>query len=64
MKRLCNQKNLPLYKNMTNNQMVTYINHNNSSTKYDMISLFLLRPPELLGVLTNPIEYFSLFHID
>ena len=49
---------------MTNNQMVTYINHNNSSTKYDMISLFLLRPPELLGVLTNPIEYFSLFHID
>ena len=49
---------------MTNKQMATYINHNGSSTKYDMISLFLLQPPELLGVFTNPIDYFRLCHID
>ena len=49
---------------MTNNQMETYRNHNGSSTKYDMISLFSLHPPELCGVFTNPIDYFGLYHID
>ena len=49
---------------MTNNHMATYRNNNGSPTKYDMIFLFLLRPTELLGVFTNPIDYFRLFHID
>ena len=64
MQRLRNQDNIPLYQHMTNNQMATYINHNGSSTKYDMISFFLLQTPELLGVFTNPIDYFRLCHID
>ena len=64
MQRLLNQNNIPLYQHMTNNQTETYINHNSSSTKYDMISLFSLRHPKLLGVFTNPIDYFRLCHIN
>ena len=63
MQNLRNQKNIPLYQNMTHNQMATYRNRNGSYTKYDMNSLFLSCPPELLGVFTNPIYYLRLCHI-
>ena len=63
MQRLRIQKNLPPHQCMTTNQIITYRNHNGSSTSYDMISIFALRPPELLGVFTNPVDYFRLCHI-
>ena len=49
---------------MTDAQMMTYKNHDGSVTKYDMISLFSLRPPELLGVFRNPIDYYRYCYID
>eukprot|EP00956_Cyclotella_meneghiniana_P018903 scaffold31899_cov24-Cyclotella_meneghiniana.AAC.1 len=49
---------------MTATQMVTYRNHNGSASKYDMISIFSLRPPELLGVFRNPMDYFRYCSID
>ena len=55
---------LPIEQHMTNNQIATYRNHNGSSARYDMISIFSLRPPELIGVFTNPIDYFRLCYIE
>ena len=43
---------------MTENQIITYRNHNGSTTKYCSISIFGLRPPEFLGVFCNPVDYF------
>ena len=48
---------------MTNIQMATYRNHNGSSKNYDMIYLFSLHPPELVGSCTNAIDYFRLCHM-
>ena len=49
---------------MTESQSATYRNHDGKSSKYDMISLFSLRPPELLNVFTNPVDYFILCYIE
>ena len=57
-------KNFPDHKKMSKNQILTYGNHNGNTTKYDMISIFSLRPPELLKVFTNPVDYFRYCHID
>ena len=48
---------------MTTNQLATYRNHNGNAAQYDMISIFSLRPPELLHVFQNPIIYFRLCYI-
>jgi len=58
MQRLRNNLRLLTNQHMTDNQIATYCNHNGSSLNYDMISIFSLRLPELLGVFTNPIDYF------
>ena len=47
---------------MTGSQRVTFRNHNGRSSSYDMISIFSLRPPELLGVFRNPVDYFRYCH--
>ena len=49
---------------MTNSQMLTYHNHHGQAKKYDKISVFSLRPPELLGVFRNPSHYFRYCFID
>ena len=57
------RKNLPIYQQMTANQNLTYQNHDGKTSKYDMISIFSLHPPELLGVFRNPIDYFRYCYI-
>ena len=57
-------KNFPDHKEMTENQILTYGNHDGNTTKYDMISIFSLWPPELLKVFMNPVDYFRYCHID
>ena len=64
MQRACLKVNLPKEQRMTGCQMVTFRNHNGKYAKYDMISIFSLRPPELLGVFRNPVDYFRHCHID
>ena len=64
IQRLRIQKHLPVTQHMTSSQIATYRNHDGSSSKYDMISIFSLHPPERLGVFTNPVDYFRLCHID
>ena len=49
---------------MTDSQIATYKNHDGKAKSYDQISLFSLRPPELLKVFTNPVDYFRLCYID
>ena len=49
---------------MTANQARIYRNHDGSVNKYCLISLFGLRPPELLGVFRNPIDYYRYCRID
>ena len=49
---------------MTANQSLRYQNHDGKTSKYDMISIFSLRPPELLGVFRNPIGYFRYCYIE
>lgn len=49
---------------MTDNQMATYRNNDGKAHKYDKISQFSLRPPELLKVFTNPIDYYRYCQID
>lgn len=49
---------------MTSSQMATYRNHDGSASKYDMISLFSLRPPELICVFKNPVAYYRCCYID
>ena len=38
--------------------MSIFRNHNGKASRYDMISILSLRPPELLGVFRNPVEYY------
>ena len=54
---------LPTEQLMTENQIATYKNHDGKAKSYDQISLFSLRPPELLKVFTNPVDYFRLCYI-
>lgn len=64
MQRARMQFDLSEWHRMTEGQMLTYRNHNGKASKYDMISVFSLRPPELLGVFRNPIDYFRYCYID
>ena len=48
---------------MTENQIATHKNNDGNIKSYDQISLFSLRPPELLKVFTNPVDYFRLCYI-
>ena len=63
MQRARLQINLPEYHRMTDGQMITYRNHNGKAARYDMISLFSLRPPELLSVIRNPVDYYRCCYI-
>ena len=48
---------------LTPSQEMTARDHKGSSRKYDMMSIFGLRPPELVSVFDNPKYYFGfLFH--
>ncbi len=49
---------------MTANQIVIALEHETSTRQYDMISIFGLRPPEVLSLFQNPQEYFRFCHID
>ena len=40
------------------NQLTTWKNHGGKAVIYDDILIFSLRPPELLDVLKNPVDYF------
>ena len=53
-------KNLPMSQRMTRNQLITFRNHGGRAASYDDISIFSLRPPELLYVFRNPVDYFRL----
>ena len=64
MQRARLQVDLPDYHCMNDSQMTTYRNHNGKASRYDMISIFSLRPPELLGVFCNPIDYYRCCVID
>ena len=55
---------LPDKQEMTANQALIYRNHNGSTNKYCLISIFGLRPPELLGVFRNPVDYYRCCRID
>lgn len=58
------QFNLSELHHMTETQMLTYRNHNHNASMYDVISIFSLQPPELLGAIHNPINYFQYCYID
>ena len=58
------RSNLLVHQQMTPSQHLTYRNHQGKTSNYDMVSLFSLRPPELLGVFRNPIDYFRYCHIE
>jgi predicted GIY-YIG superfamily endonuclease len=64
MQRLRQGKNLPKCQLMRESQVATYRNHLGKSSRYDEISIFSLRPPELLEVVTSPLAYFRFFHVD
>ena len=64
MQQIRSRSNLSEHQQMTSNQHLTYRNHHGKTSKYDMVSIFSLRPPELLGVFRNPIDYFRYCHID
>lgn len=49
---------------MTENQLYTYKKHGGKSVSYDKISIFSLRPPELLYIFQNPVDYFRYCSID
>ena len=53
-------KNFPRQQLMTPSQISTFKNHDGKSQSYDEISIFSLRPPELLDVFNNPVDYFRL----
>ena len=58
MNRARCQSELPEQHHMTENQIITYRNHNGSTTRYCGISIHGLCPLELLGVFRNPVDYF------
>ena len=60
LQRVRIDRNLPISQRMTTNQLLTYRNHGGRSASYDEISIFSLRPPELLYVFRNPVDYFWL----
>ena len=60
MQQIRMQMNLSDEQFMSESQCATYRNHNGITSKYDMISIFSLRPPELLGVFRNPVDYLIL----
>ena len=64
MQRAWLQLGLSIEHCMTGRQMATFRNQNGKSTKYDIISIFSLWPPELLSVFRNPVEYFRYCYID
>ena len=49
---------------MSTNQLETHPNHDGKSSSYDTISIFGMRPPELLGVFKNPKHYFRICKIE
>ena len=64
VQKIRNIKCFPLHRVMTPNQLATYRNHHGNTAKYDQISVFSLRPPELFDVFTRPKDYFWFCHID
>ena len=63
VQRICRWMNLPAHQLMSEHQSATHRNHDGKSSSYDMISIFGMRPPELLGVFKNPKQYFRLYSI-
>ena len=56
--------NLRFHQQLTLNQEATVQDHKKKTRKYDMISIFGARPPELVSVFQNPKVYFRLCHIN
>ena len=56
--------NLRFHQQLTLNQESTVRDHKKKTRKYDMISIFGARPPELVSVFQNPKDYFRLCHIN
>ena len=63
MKRIREELNLQPEQLMTPNQVMTYKNQDGKAGSYDKISIFSLRPPELLNIFTNIVDYFRLCYI-
>jgi len=64
MKKLRDDMGFISCRKMTATQELTYRDHGGKTTRYDEISLFGLRPSELVFVVENPADYFRFFHID
>ena len=62
--KVCRRKNLPGYQLMSANQLTTHRNHDGKLSSYNTISIFGMRPPELLGVFKNPKHYFRMCSIE
>ena len=58
------RENLSIYQQMITNQCLTYQSHDGKTSQYDMISIFSLRPPELLDAFRNPVDYSHFCHIE
>lgn len=58
------EANFNQYQRMTESQLATHRNHNGKSAKYDMISQFSLRPPELFSVFGNPVFFYRYCHVE
>ena len=57
------QLGLRVHQHLTPNQIAIVRDHKSTSRQYDMISVFGLRPPELLPVFQNPKHYFRMCYI-
>ena len=64
IQRAQRQINFPGYQLIRDSQMTTYSNNNGKVTKYDMISLYSFKQTELLGLFSNPIDYYHYCYID
>ena len=49
---------------MIKSQLDTFRHHNGKISKYDIISVFLLRSSELLNVFINQVDYFRLCYVE
>ena len=55
--------NLRVHQRLTPNQEMTIRDHNSNTRKFDKISMFGARPPELVSVFENPKVYYRLCYI-
>ena len=60
---ICKDNRLPRWRQNTFNQMRIYDDLKQSQVSVDKISIFSLRPPELLDIIDTTREYFRWIHI-